>query len=239
MDSDTGDSTTATHAMRSLAALAPMILEPIPIMPSPRAKFSQELRQLAEQFATRPTRISEILTATQSRGFNLLLLLIGLPFLTPIPLPGFSTPFGLVVLIIGARQAFGRQPWLPEKILQRELPARFIARLLGAASRIVRWLEVLLRPRLTCLHEQWVYRRIAGTLIMLSGLLLLLPLPIPLSNSFPALTVVLLAAGAMERDGLFFLAGCASFTVTLAYFGLLAFGGAHFFDNLWHSTFGI
>ena len=50
--------------------------------------------------------------------------------------------------------------------------------------------------------------------------------------------VVLLAAGTMERDGLFFLAGCAMFTVTLAYFGLLAFGGVHLLDNLRHSIFG-
>jgi hypothetical protein len=126
---------------------------------------------------------------------------------------------------------------LPKKILQRELPARFIARLLGAASRIVCWLEILLRPRLDFLHEQWIYRRIAGTLIMLSGLLLLLPLPIPLSNSLPALTVVLLAAGAMERDGFFFLAGCAMFVLTLAFFGLLAFGGANLLDNLRHTVF--
>jgi hypothetical protein len=122
--------------------------------------------------------------------------------------------------------------------LQRELPARFIARVLATASRVVRWLEFLLRPRLDFLHEQRLYRRVAGTLIMLSGLLLMLPLPIPLSNSFPALTVVLLAAGAMERDGLFFLAGCAMFTVTLAYFGLLAFGGVHLLDNLWHTIYG-
>ena len=201
-------------------------------------RFSQGLRDLAQHFANRPARSSELLTATQGRGFNLLLLLIGLPFLTPIPLPGFSTPFGLVVLIIGARLAVGRQPWLPEKVLQRELPARFIARLLGAASCIVRWLEFLLRPRLRFLHEQWIYRRIAGALIMLSGLLLLLPLPIPLSNFFPALTVVLLAAAAMERDGLFFLAGCAMFTLTLAYFGLLVFGRAHLLDDLWRTIFG-
>jgi hypothetical protein len=102
----------------------------------------------------------------------------------------------------------------------------------------VRWLEVLLRPRLDFLQERWIYRRIAGTLIMLSGLLLLLPLPIPLSNTLPALTVVLLAAGAMERDGLFFLAGCATFILTLGYFGLLALGGAHLLDNFWHTVLG-
>ena len=193
---------------------------------------------MAQQFVDRPARLSEILAATQGRGFDLLLLLIGLPFLTPIPLPGLSTPFGLVVLVIGARLALGRRPWLPERLLRRELPAHFIAKVMAAASRAVRWLEVLLRPRFSFLHEQWIYRRVAGTLIMLSGLLLLLPLPIPLTNSFPALTIVLLAAGAMERDGLFFLAGCATFAATLAYFGLLAFGGVHLIANLRHSLLG-
>ena len=205
--------------------------------PAP-SRFSQDLRDLAQHFADRPARISEILMATQGRGFYLLLLIIGLPFLTPIPLPGLSTVFGVMVLVIGARLALGQRPWLPEKLLHRELPARFLARALAAASRVVRWLEVLLRPRLDFLHEHWIYRRIGGALIMLSGLLLLLPLPIPLTNSFPALTVILLAAGAMERDGLFFLAGCAMFTVTLAYFGLLAFGGVHLLDNLWGTIFG-
>jgi hypothetical protein len=225
MDPDTGES------------LAPQAIPSRPVARTFRPKFSQELQDLARQFADRPVRVEEILAATQGRGFYLLLLLIGLPFLTPIPLPGLSTPFGFVVLLIGARLAVGRRPWLPTKILQRELPARFIARLLGAARRLVRWLEVLLRPRLDFLHEQWIYRRIAGTLIMLSGLLLLLPLPIPLSNSLPALTVVLLAAGAMERDGLFFVAGCVMFGLTLAFFSLLAFGGAHLLDNLWHTVF--
>ena len=218
--------------------MRPVVLESLLVPRLPRAKFSQELQELAQQFADRPARLSEILAATQGRGFDFLLLVIALPFLTPIPLLGLSTPFGLVVLVIGTRLALGRRPWLPEKLLRRELPARFISKVLTAASRAVRWLEVLLRPRLNFLHEQWIYRRVAGTLIMLSGLLLLLPLPIPLTNSFPALTVVLLAAGAMERDGLFFLAGCAAFTATLAYFGLLAFGGAHLLANLRHTVFG-
>lgn len=212
---------------------------PVSVAELSHPKFSQELRDLAHQFSGRRVRLSEILTATQGRGTDLLLLLIGLPFLTPIPLPGFSAPFGLVIVTIGARLALGQRPWLPEKVLQRELPARFITRLLGAASRIVRWMEVLLRPRLKFLHEQRVYRHIAGALIMISGLLLLLPLPIPLSNGFPALTVVLLAASAIERDGLFFIAGCVAFTATLAYFGLLVFGGAHVIDNFWHSIVGL
>lgn len=195
-------------------------------------RFSQQLHELAQLLADRPARISEILAATRGRGFNLLLLLLGFPFITPVPLPGLSTPFGLVVMFIGGRLALGRQPWLPKSLLERQVPSRIVVRGLTAATRIVRWLEVLLRPRFDFLHAQLVYRCTAGTLIMLSGLVLLLPLPIPFTNSLPALTVVLLAAGAMERDGLFFLAGCATFVVMLAFLGLLTFGGAHLLDDL-------
>jgi hypothetical protein len=73
---------------------------------------------------------------------------------------------------------------------------------------------------------------------MSSGLLLALPLPIPLTNTFPALTIILVAVGALERDGLFFLAGCVMFAVTVAYFSLLAFGGAHALESLTRATFG-
>ena len=194
--------------------------------------FSQELRELALRFADREVRLGEILDATQGRGFFLLLVFITLPFLTPIPLPGFSIPFGLVTFLIGARLAMGRKPWVPQKLLARRLPPRFLPRLLNAASRVVRWLEYLLKPRLVFLQEWLVFRRVAGALIMICGLLLILPLPLPFSNSLPAFTVLLLAAGSLERDGAFFLAGCFVFLVCAAYFVFLALGGAHVWDNL-------
>jgi hypothetical protein len=205
---------------------------PLPLSPPRGIRFSQELGELGERFAERPVTLGEILAATQGRGFNLLLVFIALPFLTPIPLPGFSIPFGLVVAVIGARMALGQEPWLPQRLLQRELPPRFLSKVLKGASRIVKWLEFLLRPRLAVVIDHAVFRRAAGLLIMLSGLFLIIPLPLPFSNSLPACTVLLLAAGALGRDGLFFLGGCLMFAVTTAYFLLLAFGGAHAVEQL-------
>lgn len=37
--------------------------------------------------------------------------------------------------------------------------------------------------------------------------------------------MLLLAAGALERDGVFFFAGCLLFAVNIAFFGALAIGG--------------
>lgn len=209
---------------------------PPPVDPAavtrPRRRFSDELRELAARLADKPASLGAVLEATQGRGFGLLLVLIALPFITPIPLPGLSMPFGLAVLIIGTRLALGRHPWLPERLLRRELPPRFIGHALTAARVVVTWLEVLARPRFNFLHEQAMYRRIAGGLIAISGLLLLLPIPVPFTNTLPALTVLLLAAGAVERDGLFFVGGVVMLLVAIAYFALLAVGGVHVLDVL-------
>jgi hypothetical protein len=88
------------------------------------------------------------------------------------------------------------------------------------------------------LNYQPYNRRLAGILILLCGLLMLLPLPLPFSNSLPALTILLLAAGALERDGVFFLTGCGVFLVTTAYFLILALGGAHLVDDVLHKLTG-
>ncbi len=194
--------------------------------------FSAELQALIDRFDDRPVRLGEILEATQGRGYYLLLLLIALPFVGPIPLPGVSIPFGLAVTLLGTRLALDRKPWLPQRLLRHEFPARSLGKLLGAVRRIMRGIEYFLRPRLAFVSDRAVFRRLAGLLIAISGLMLMLPLPLPFSNSLPAWTVILLAAGSLGRDGLFFILGCVSFALSVAYFTLVALGGMSVLDRL-------
>lgn len=108
--------------------------------PAPRRAFSAELRYLASQFGERPATLGALLAATQGRGIDLLLLLLALPFLTPIPLLGLSTPFGLVVGLIGMRLAVGRRPWLPQRLLDLRSAEP------NLASDRAAWLWLPLRP---------------------------------------------------------------------------------------------
>lgn len=194
--------------------------------------FSQELRELTARVGDSDLSIREVLAQTRGRGFDLLLLLVSLPFITPIPLPGLSTPFGSLVFLVGTRLAVGRRPWLPAWVLDRRMPPRFLGAVLGAARRTVRCLEVFLRPRLEYLHGGRIMSHAIGIMIMVSGALLLLPLPFPFSNGLPATTVILLTASAMERDGLCLIAGIGAFVCTLAYFTLLVLGGVRLFEWL-------
>jgi hypothetical protein len=202
-----------------------------PSRQAPRA-FSEELRELVARFDDRPVRIGEILEATQGRGYHLLLLLIALPFVGPIPLPGFSIPFGLVVSLFGLRLVLDRGPWLPRRLLQREVSTIALRRLISASSRIIRGMELFVRPRLGFVPNHLIFSRIAGVLVTGSGVMLMLPFPLPFSNSLPAWTVLLLSAGALGRDGLFFFAGCLMFLISVAFFALVAFGGVEAFELL-------
>ena len=62
----------------------------------------------------------------------------------------------------------------------------------------------------------------------------LLPLPVPFSNAFPALTIILLAAAGLERDGAVFIAGCIQFVLCLGFFALLGLGGSEVWQRLFN-----
>ena len=184
----------------------------------PPPKLSVELARLRDQAAERAVTLREVIYTLQGRAYLLLVLLLALPFITPIPLPGLSTPFGLAILLIAARLSLGQKPWLSMKLQRKELPAGFLRKLFAVAERVLRLLEKFLRPRLTFVTDTPLLAQLHAVLMLLAALALLLPLPIPFTNSFPAWTILLLAAGLLERDGLFILGGYLVFIAGVFYF---------------------
>lgn len=189
-------------------------------------RLSEEIDGLIKVFAEREVTLQEVLNVLHGCAYTLLLIFLVLPFCTPIPLPGVSTPFGLVIAIIGFRLALRQKPWLPRRLLNTKVPPRFFARLLGAARRLIRGLEFFLRQRWSYLLDSKLPHHAYGAIICVCGILLMLPLPIPLSNGLPALTIVLIACSILERDGYFLVAALIMFTFTLCFFGALYWGGA-------------
>lgn len=200
---------------------------------APAGRLSTDLRRVIEAFGHREVTLGEIIGLMQQRAYLFLLLLIALPFSTPVPLPGLSTPFGLIIAFIGLRIACGLSPWLPDRLLRVRLPAKWLPKIFRAAERLVTWLERFLKPRLSFLVRTDALRRLHGVVIALCGALLLLPLPIPMTNLFPALAVVLLACALLENDGYFSVAGGAVFLIAAGYFALIGFGGTAALSATW------
>ena len=149
----------------------------------------------------------------------MLLVLLALPFCF-IAIPGLSTPFGIAICLIGSCLVIGREPCLPRFIMRWRLSTARLAQLLSAAIKMARQLEKYVRPRLAFLHTVPGMRQLIGVGIIIAGLALMLPLPIPFSNSIPAWAIVFLAIGMMEKDGLLVLLGHLTAIVTWIFIGL-------------------
>lgn len=194
-------------------------------------KLSEELERMIEAIQSRSVTLGELIIVLQGRAYDLLLLLLALPFLLPIPLVGLSTPFGGVIAVIAARLMLGQRPWLPAKLMRTQLPPKFFPLLLGGARRILKAFEVLLKPRLLWLTTPPL-PQLHAFIIFAAALLLLLPLP-PGTNFPPAVCIVVMAAGLLERDGIFVLGGYVAFAFNLIFFALLSFYGTKLFDMVW------
>ena len=95
---------------------------PLPTGPDPLRKLSEELHALAEEFRERKVTLQEVMVTLGGRASGLMIVILALPFCSPISIPGLSVPFGAVIFVLGACFVAGRPPWLPQRLLAVELP---------------------------------------------------------------------------------------------------------------------
>ncbi len=191
-------------------------------------RLSQQLDKLIVKFAHQPSvRVEEIVTALEGRSYLLLMIVLSLPFITPIPIPLLSLPFGLATAYIAARMTLGLPPTLPRRLLNAQIPTEKLAAILRACSRVMNWIEARTRTRLTAIADLPGATRLHSAWIFLAAFVLSLPLPIPLVNSFPAWWIILLALGMLARDGLLIIIAYITYAIGVCYLALWAVMGAH------------
>ena len=188
---------------------------------------------ILREFEVETVTLREVLGLLHGRGYVLLVMLLALPFCTPVPLPGLSTPFGLIITIIGVRLALGAKPWLPVRLLDTRLPPTVFAKVFAFTRRIILAFERLLRPRLLWVTASSRLEQLHAIPLVICALMLLLPLPIPFSNIVPAWGILLIAGGLLERDGRFIIAGYVASLITIVFFGAIAIFGVGAVDFIW------
>lgn len=195
--------------------------------------ISARLRALAERCDGDHLTLAGLIAAAGGRADDLLLILLTLPFLSPVPVPLLSTVLGVVIVLLGIQRIRGSSSALPARLLEARLPPRFLRLTLAGAGRLLGWLERFLSPRLGGIADRRGWQIVSGVIIAISGVLLSLPLPVPMSNFLPAITVLLLAAGHLERDGRAVLAGFGAFAATASFFAGMALLGTAGCERVW------
>lgn len=169
--------------------------------------------------------LNQLLVRTEGRGLFLIIILLCLPFIAPVTIPGSSIPFGLAVALLAYSVVGNRPGRLPRWVGDRSLSPRLHKFLTGGGLRFLRSVERYAKPRRTQWLAHPLARRAHGALLILWGIFMALPLPPipPLGNTLPSYAIILLAASMMEEDGLLIWWAYGLTLFNLLYFGAWAY----------------
>lgn len=198
------------------------------------ARLSQELeRYFWSEICPPRVQLADLVHLTGERAFGFFFVLLSLPSALPIPAPGYSVPFGIVIALLSIQLLVGRsEPWLPQRVLKQGMELTQIQGVLKSGLPWLRRIEGLSKPRLTAICTSVTGRVCIGFLITLMACSMMIP--VPGTNTLPAIGVFVSGFGLLEDDGALslvglcvcVLAGVVSTSILLAMY----LGGASILD---------
>ncbi|NBB78121.1 MAG: exopolysaccharide biosynthesis protein [Verrucomicrobia bacterium] len=185
-----------------------------------RLPLGQTLARLLQTENPGGLSIHEITAAVEEKGFGLLLIVLALPSALPIPAPGYSTPFGIIITLVALQMILGRPTvWLPGRLGRIRIKPSLARTMLGSACKFLHRIERFIRPRQLWIRGRTGQAALGAVVLCMAALMIL---PIPLTNTAPAMVIFLIGVGLSEEDGLLALAafalGCCA---VLLYAGII------------------
>ncbi|MBD2360885.1 exopolysaccharide biosynthesis protein [Anabaena minutissima FACHB-250] len=198
------------------------------------AKLSNELqRYFFEETRPQNVNLADILLLAGERIFGFLLVILSLPSALPIPAPGYSVPFGILIFILAIQMIIGAKvPWLPPKMMNHPIKLETVQGFLKAGIPWLRRIEAIARPRLSYICTTLAGRVTLGIAIALMAISMMIP--IPGTNTLPAMGVFVTGFGLLEDDGAISLGGLVlcvmGLILTTSILMALAWGGSSLLD---------
>ena len=167
--------------------------------------LAADLQRLEDAANGMPITVERLLETLSERGHAVAILILTAPFVL-IPVPGLSTAVSVVVFGLAIGVILGGRAWMPGFVRRREISPERLHSLTNGTRKLLSKIGRLVKPRMS-----WVTHRSQHWLIGLSlfagTFIFALPLPIPGNNIPPAIGLVMLSLGMIERDGLLVLLG--------------------------------
>lgn len=194
------------------------------------------LSQNIENLLKNNTHLSlkKVMEQTDESIFGFLLALLALPSALPVPAPGYSTPFGIVIIILSLQIIIGKKyPWFPQKVKEKEIALEKFKKGIQKINKFIIFFEKLIHPRLSFVYTNG--QSLLGVVILLCGISMLIP--IPGTNTIPALGIFTLGIGMIEKDGLLGIGGMLISFLGITITAIILYLGKEFLELIWNAIF--
>jgi len=185
-------------------------------------RTSALLRDFSGAVAGERVSVGDLVAALGDRGLGVLIAIFAIPNMLPSVVPLGNSVVGIFPLIFAVHLACGfDRLMLPAFIAKRSISAKSLKTLVPRVADVLSWFERLLKPRFPAVTGPHVERAIGVICVVLA---LITIIPIPFAHNLPALALVLIGLGLIERDGLAILIGAAIGVVGTVIYGLVLVG---------------
>jgi hypothetical protein len=185
---------------------------------------SKIVSKISSQIPVDGINFREFFELIGEQGGLISCLILVAPFLFPVSIPGSSLPFGLVIILINIGIITKTHPLIPKRVMDYKISQNAMLTILNGMNRVLSGLEKFIKPRLTFLTKTPM-DHVNNVLMIFCASLLMLPLPVPLTDFLPAYSILFLTLGSIENDGYLVLAGYGISILTTIYFLLIALLG--------------
>jgi hypothetical protein len=158
--------------------------------------LSQLLRDAVNDLEGEKVTLQEISDQLGVRAYGAFIVLLAFPSF----IPGISLLSGIFLLVFSMQMAMGiERPWLPKFIRNVHIQISTLEKGLNLTLPQLAKIEHYIKPRILFLSSKIAIRLIGLAIAFFSFVVLL---PIPFGNFIPAIALLFVAFGMLQRDGL-------------------------------------
>lgn len=161
--------------------------------------ISDIIDDFLKNWAQERVSLGDIVETLGARSFGLILLMLALPNLFPIFIPGLAPLTGAPMVLITYQMLKRRETvWLPEVILKRSIATDDFRKAMSFSLPKLRYIEAILRPRFLAVTDA-AYERMLGVFLVIFAATVMFPFPF--TNLVPSLGICVMSLGILQRDG--------------------------------------
>lgn len=192
---------------------------------------SHKIKAIEEKVADNNMTIDSLVNLLLHDGTHLIVIILIAPFLLPASIPGSSTPFGILIILLELSVLFNRKLYLPNFISGYELSNSTIKKFFEILERALGYVEKVSKPR-GKLTDNKAINKLNSVLIIILASLLFLPLPIPFTDFIPAVSILVLSVSCLEKDTYLLIVGYIFTIVSVLYFYSIGYIGVQIIINV-------
>lgn len=185
---------------------------------------SKKLDEIQEELPDQNISLKELINVMSGEGLQFMIIILIAPFLIPASIPGSSTPFGILIILLEIAYLNNKSLYIPDFIGKYEISKENVLKLFDIIKKALGYVEKISKPRGKLSSKKYVLK-INAVVNILLAFLLFLPLPIPFTDFIPATSMLLLAVSTLEHDSYLMILGYVAAILTVIYFSSVGYVG--------------